>query len=232
MTTAVIVQARLCSTRLPGKVLLPLPSGRTVLEECLYRCRKIKGVDVVVAAIADDSGSDILHYELGRKALSPEWEVIFPHNKEDLADLHIVRGPEHDVLARYVKAAEAVNADVILRVTSDCPLIDPAVCAEVLRRRELHNVDYACNNMPATYPHGYDCEAFTIEALRRANEPQNRILSREHVTCWMRTSPEISRFNLSKPGANESHIRVTLDTIQDYVDICAEMSHRAEKIAA
>lgn len=208
MKTAAIVQARLFSKRLPCKILLPLQTGRLVIEEVLYRCRLIKGIDMVVCAVADDEGSDIV-------AQCIHWMTSDAFG--DMA-VRIIRGPQNDVLARYLRAAEEVQADVILRVTSDCPLIDPRVCEQVLAARVEFNYDYACNNNPATYAKGLDCEAFTLEALRKADavkDPANR----EHVTEWLRSAPEINRYNLARNGARQDHIRWTLDTADDYVVI-------------
>src|ERR1041385_9116254 len=136
MVTAVIVQARLGSTRLPAKVLLPLPTGRTVLEEVLFRCKQIPGVGVVVCAIPE---SETPHRDPGM--IAKEWaalKALFVNAPDMLAERAlqqadvVVRGPEHDVLARYVKAAETVKADIIMQITADCPLIDPQVCGQVL----------------------------------------------------------------------------------------------------
>jgi spore coat polysaccharide biosynthesis protein SpsF (cytidylyltransferase family) len=216
MRTACIVQARLASTRLPAKILLPLPNGRSVLEEVLYRCRLIKGIDVLVAAIADDDASDIV-----AKSIAWMTDKCFGDQA-----VKIIRGPEQDVLTRYLKAAEEVQAEIIMRVTSDCPLIDPRVCEQVLEARaEFQGYDYACNNQPPTYPHGLDCEAFTIEALRKADMFEKPEL-REHVTEWMRTASEIKRYNLAQNGADQHAIRLTLDTVEDYLAIRKEFDKR------
>ena len=202
---ACIVQARFNSTRLPGKVMLRLPNGRLVIEEVLLRCKQIPGVDIVVAAIADDAASDVI------VAPSLACGAI------------VVRGSETDVLARYLAAAEQVGATENLRVTSDCPLIDPDLCGRVIQARREKGVDYACNNMPRTFFHGADCEAFTIDCLRRANEigddayPENR----EGVDVWMRESPDVTRFSLTRNGPSQGYIRLTLDTPEDWTAICA-----------
>jgi spore coat polysaccharide biosynthesis protein SpsF len=200
MKTACVVQARLGSSRLPAKVLLPLPNGVSVLEEVLMRCWRIPGIDQVVAAIPDTPENDILLDFVGDDAV-------------------VVRGPEHDVLARYAKAAEAVGADTIMRVTSDCPLIDPEVCGQVLKRRAEGGYAYTCNNMPPSFPIGFDAEAFTIGILRHANETATDPVDREHVTPMMR------RIATGADGINvaseveRSHLRWTLDTLADYVVI-------------
>jgi spore coat polysaccharide biosynthesis protein SpsF (cytidylyltransferase family) len=206
MTVACIVQARFNSTRLPGKIMLRLPNGRLVIEEVLHRCKQIPLVDVVVAAIADDAASDV---------------IVAPSLA---AGAIVVRGSETDVLARYLAAAEQVGATEILRVTSDCPLIDPDLCGMVIQVRRETGVDYACNNMPATFFHGADCEAFTIDLLRQANEigddayPENR----EGVDVWMRESPDVTRYGLTRNGPSQRYIRLTLDTPEDWTAICAE----------
>ena len=101
-----------------------------------------------------------------------------------------------------------------MRVTSDCPLIDPEACAAVLRLRSREAADYACNNMPRTGPHGLDCEAFTFAALERAAREATDSHSREHVTPWLRAQPQLKRANLSGDGSG-SGLRWTLDYPED-----------------
>jgi glutamate-1-semialdehyde 2,1-aminomutase/spore coat polysaccharide biosynthesis protein SpsF len=197
MTTAVIVQARTGSTRLPGKVLKHL-CGRTVLEEVLRRCQSISGADAVVCAIPAGADDD---------ALVPVAER---------AGAMVVRGSTSDVLARYAQAAKAARADLVLRVTSDCPLIDPEICAQVIELRARENADYACNNMPPSFPHGLDCECFTRDALDRAARDAKEPYQREHVTPWLRTQPFLRRANLFGPGGEAAQQRWTLDFEEDY----------------
>ena len=219
MVTAVIVQARLKSTRLPAKVLLSLPTGRSVIEEVLYRCSLIRGVDVVVAAIADDPGSDLV-------ASSVKWMLGLALPRH--APIKIIRGPEHDVLRRHIIAAEAVGADTIIRCTSDCPLLDPEVCSQVLQAHRDIGADYTTNALPRSWPHGFDCEVFGIDLLRRAaavseaDYPGNR----EGVDVWMQESSQVRRYNVRRIGDNLAHVRWTLDDIDDYVTICAEFNRR------
>lgn len=206
-TTACIVQARLGSTRLPAKVLLPLSTGRTVLEEVLFRCKQIPGVDVLVCAIPDTAENDILD------------AVIDGHMKEHGGWL--VRGPEHDVLARYAKAAEAVKADVIMRVTSDCPLIDPEVCGRVLAmvdRYDGRKSVFSSNCEHRTFPVGFDCEVFARRLLDEAHANATTDEDREHVTPYIRRAAAEKHFIYSE-GEDRSHLRWTLDTLEDYVRI-------------
>jgi spore coat polysaccharide biosynthesis protein SpsF (cytidylyltransferase family) len=185
------------SKRLPGKVLLPL-NGHTVIEEVLTRCKRIPGVDEVVCAIPR-----------GKKNL-PLSEVALRH-------VTVWHGPEFDVLTRYREAAEFVGADIIMRVTGDCPLICPGICADALFLLIGGGFDYVGNVDPRTFPQGYDCEVFTRKTLDRAVGPD------EHVTTWMRTAPDVNRTNLTSTHKMEG--RLTLDTEDDYRTICAYFGH-------
>ncbi len=195
-TTAVIVQARHGSTRLPGKVLKPL-AGHAVLEHVLQRCRAITQANIVCCAVPRTPDSD----KVARCAQD--------------CGVKVYRGDEDDVLDRYYQAARELGAEVIMRVTSDCPLIDPMICDAVLRLRSTHNADYACNNMPRNFPHGLDCEAFTFAALKRAADEAKDAFSREHVTPWLRTRPEFNRCNLTGNGVS-ADLRWTLDYPEDF----------------
>jgi len=126
------------------------------------------------------------------------------------------RGSAEDVLARYAGAARLVEADVILRVTGDCPLIDPEICDRVIRLREATNADYVSNNMPRLYPHGLDCEVFTREAFERSDREATAPYDREHVTPWLRRHPELKRTSLIGPGWPAMQQRWTLDFPEDY----------------
>ena len=251
MTVAAIVQARLGSTRLPAKVLLPLPTGRTVIEEVLYRCTRIPGVHVVVAAIPDTEENNIIagrveQFQFPHDALGNGSMCVDPGRlggnlplRSGLVPMTVVRGPEHDVLARYVKAAEAVSADVIMRITSDCPLIDPDTCGAVLSIFRQNGLDYVSNAWPVReVPHGWDCEVFTRDTLDRAmagvtakrainTEAIEAMIWAEHVTIWMQKTEGVKHAIL-KDMVDRSHIRWTLDTLADYTAIWNEFKRREE----
>ncbi|MBK8158272.1 MAG: UDP-2,4-diacetamido-2,4,6-trideoxy-beta-L-altropyranose hydrolase [Rhodospirillaceae bacterium] len=194
--TAIIVQARKGSSRLPGKILQQL-GDRTVLAHVIGRLRQVKNADMVVVATTTQPADDEVA-ELAERLGA----IVF-------------RGDEHDVLGRYLGAAQAVDADVILRVTSDCPLIDPALCSAVIATRADSGADYVANNMPRLFPHGLDCEAFTRAALERAAHDVTESYDREHVTPWLRRSPEIHRVNVVGPGWPANQQRWTLDYPED-----------------
>lgn len=194
--TAIIVQARLGSSRLPGKILQNL-GDRTVLQHDIDRLKRVAGADVVVIATTDSPKDDAV-----AEAAASYGAVVF-------------RGDEQDVLSRYLGAARMVDADVIMRVTSDCPLIDHEICAAVLSLRARMRADYAANNMPRLFPHGLDCEAFTRDALERAAKEATSPYDREHVTPYLRRQPGLKRANLVGPGWPANQQRWTLDFPED-----------------
>lgn len=212
MVTAVVVQARWGSTRLPGKVLKPL-NGHTVLAEVLKRCSAVAGADLVVCALPDKSDSADLEVVARKSGAS------------------IFSGSEHDVLERYLGAARSVGADVVMRVTSDCPLIDPAVCDAVLQLRERETAAYAANNLERTFPHGLDCEAFTTAALEEAAQAARDAYDREHVTPWLRRAPHLKRANLTTEIAGLTDERWTLDYPDDLTFIEAVFEHLPDNSA-
>ncbi len=197
MSCAAIVQARMGSTRLPGKVMMML-GGHTVLDHVLCRCLAIAAADTVVCATTDRLADDAVAAEAERLGVA------------------VFRGDEGDVLGRYLGAARQAGAAEVLRVTADCPLIDPEVCGAVIALRRERNADYAANNMPPTWPHGLDCEAFTTAALERADDEASAPSDREHVTPWLRRAQGLRRSNLPIPGAPRPDYRWTLDTPEDY----------------
>ena len=217
-TTACIIQARLGSTRLPAKVLLPLPTGRTVLEEVLWRCAHIPGVDVVVLAMPDTAENDIL--------------VANGVKKQTSKDIPIVRGPEHDVLARYAKATKEVGATSIMRITADCPLIDPQVCGEVLRQYQEQSADYASNTIRRSWPEGYECQIVSRRLLLWAHANASEPYDREHVLTFVerKAAPGFHQINVST-SPDRSHERYTLDTVADYVKIWNAMQEQMREAA-
>lgn len=216
MSAAVIVQARYGSSRLPGKVLLPL-GGRPALAWVIARCARIPGIDRVVCAIPDDRASDAV------AAVAQDWGAM------------VFRGSEDDVLARYDGAARAVGAELVMRVTSDCPLVDPGVAGAVLALLKEAGADYACNNMPPLWPHGLDCEAFRADHLALAARVADRAYDREHVTPWLRRNGDLRRVNLDGPGGGGERHRWTLDWSEDYAFFAAlwdAMGERAGQASA
>jgi spore coat polysaccharide biosynthesis protein SpsF (cytidylyltransferase family) len=167
MTTVAVIQARCGSTRFPRKVLAPL-QGRPMLAHIIERVSRATLVDRVVVATTDGGRDD----EVAALALA--------------SGAGVTRGPEADVLTRYVMAAREHDADVVVRITADCPLTDPAVVDSVIRARSDSDADYASNVEPPTFPEGYDCEVFTSACLTRVDGEATLDYEREHVTVRIR----------------------------------------------
>ena len=203
MRVVAVIQARHGSSRLPGKVLLPLGAG-CVLDEVIRRCRSIAGVAATCVAVPDGADSN---------SVAARAESL---------DATVVRGPESDVLARYGLAAARTEADVVLRVTSDCPLLDPEAAAQVIAAYEREAADYAANNRPPrSWPHGLDCEAIGRRALETALASATAPYDREHVTPWLRRSEEVRRAWVGGPGGRAADWRWTLDFPEDYAFLSA-----------
>ncbi len=184
------------SSRLPGKVLESL-AGQTVLAHVIARARGIPGVDVVCCAVPDEAGSDPVAAEAVKQG----------------ARVH--RCPEHDVLARYEGAAHACDASTVMRITSDCPLIDPATSGRVLNRLIACRADYCSNLEPRSWPKGLDTEAFTATALHRAAASATEAHDREHVTPWIRRNRNLVHANIEYERGDLHAYRWTLDYPED-----------------
>lgn len=192
-----VVQARMTSTRLPGKVLEPI-AGYPALELELERLtRATQPAEVVVATSVDPSDDPI--EDLGRAR-----------------GLRVVRGPLADVLERYRLASEQTAADAVVRLTGDCPLIDPAVVDECVRRWREGDAEYVANVIePRTYPVGMDTEVISVAALRTAADEASDPYDREHVTPFVRSRPERFPQVAVRHQPSLGAVRLTLDTPDD-----------------
>lgn len=196
MTTAVIAQARTGSSRLPGKVLKPIGKD-TVLAHVVRRAAAIRGADTVCIATSTLAADDAVAAEATRCGVA------------------VFRGDERDVLLRYRDAARQLDAQTILRITCDCPLLDPDVCGDLLDLFRREEVDYASNVDTATWPHGLDCEVFSREVLEHAAAAATSADEREHVTLWMRRNAALRRADLPGPGGAPARQRWVLDYPED-----------------
>ncbi len=197
MKTVAIIQARMGSTRLPGKVLADL-GGKPVLAWVVRAARAALGIDDVWVATSTESSSDPV----------ANWCKV--------NGVHVHRGSENDALDRYVGAAKAGGAQIIVRLTADCPLLDAAVIAQTIRLRSVMGVDYASNIDPPTWPDGLDCEVLTAQALFAAAAEATRSSDREHVTSFVRNNRDrFSADTLISPLPGLTGERWTLDTPED-----------------
>lgn len=202
MTTVAIVQARMTSTRLPGKVLADV-AGRPLLAFMLARVRRAHGLDAVWVATTTNSTDDPVAALCG-----------------DM-DVPVFRGDEHDVLGRYAGAARAAKAETVVRLTADCPMIDPALIDQAVELFADGGYDYLSNAIHLSYPDGLDVEVFTAEALILADRDAADPFHREHVTPYMRTGiyPDLAcgdfKIGHMTAPADFSHLRWTVDTQED-----------------
>lgn len=171
MKTAAIIQARMGSTRLPGKILKDL-MGKTVLQHVIERVQQAKNIDEIIIATTTLAQDDVVADE----ALK--------------CGANYFRGSENDVLARYYGAAKENNVDIVVRITSDCPLIDPFVTDEIIRYFKQDNMYDIVTNAGSdlskrTFPRGLDTEVFSFQSLERAYQQADKDYQHEHVTPYI-----------------------------------------------
>jgi spore coat polysaccharide biosynthesis protein SpsF len=199
------IQARMGSTRLPGKIMLPLGDDH-VLTHDIERVDATELVDDTIVATSDKTADDI----------------VARYSRRGGAD--VFRGSESDVLDRMFKAAKQANADVVVRITSDCPLISPETIDAVIEQLLETDADYSANILDRTFPRGLDVEAFTFESFEQVHRDATDLSHREHVTPYYRENPE--KFELVNVTSNQvfdepwmqdrTDLRLTLDEADDY----------------
>lgn len=210
MKTVAIVQARMGSTRLPNKVM-KLIEGEPLIALLLKRLAKATEIDQIVVATSVDPRNDVL--------------------AEQVEALGYVcsRGSESDVLDRYVQAARAAAADVVVRITGDCPLVDPELVDEAIRRFRESDIDYFSNVDPPMYPDGLDIEVFTRAAMELSAQQTDAQFDHEHVTPWLRRSPDVRRAAMLN-SEDLSGLRWTVDEPADFDVISQIFAHFAPNI--
>lgn len=200
MKIVLIIQARMNSERLPGKVLKPI-LGKPMLSYLIERVKQVKEVNEVVLATTVNDSDDAIA-DLGRK--------------EGIA---VFRGSEDDVLSRFYEAAKMCRADAVVRVTGDCPVIDPHVISQVIQcfQEKRGNVDYVSNFVKRTHPRGLDAEIFSFRALEEAFQESTSTSEREHVTPFIYHRPSRYRLASVEHSVNLSKHRWTVDTPEDFI---------------
>ena len=200
-----IIQARMGSTRLPGKVMYPL-DGKPVLEQVVTRTSYSKGISNVVVATSTKEPDDVIkHY-------APSYGA------------KVVRGSESNVLQRFELAIERFNPEIIVRITADCPLISPEFIDASIAHIQDGHVDYVSAGLNRTFPRGLTCESFTADSFDRVRTQSTETHHREHVTPYYREHPEeFKLYNLesreifNEPWLqNRTDLRLTLDEPADY----------------
>ena len=199
MKTVAIIEARMTSTRLPGKILLPI-MGKPMLELLIERLKRAKLLDQIVVATTQNPSDDVVEKLTTRIGVG------------------CFRGSEDDVLDRVLRAAHANGADVIVEITGDCPLIDPIVLDHVVRIYQTKNVDYVSNILKRTYPRGMETQVFSTAILEKIARLTQDPIDHEHVSLYIYEHPEIfSLFNVaSNLPEKYGDIRLTVDTEEDF----------------
>ena len=211
-----IIQARMGSSRLPGKVMMLL-AGRPALWHVHDRVSRCELIDAIVIATTEEPADQRIVDYCSREG----WTVT--------------RGSEQNVLERYHQAAAAHAADIVIRVTSDCPLIDPGTLTRLIKEFDPETMDYMSSNYPTrSFPVGCDCEIMTFAALSKAEREATAAYDREHVTPYFYTNPDRFRLSGLANSTNQSDVRLTLDTREDYTLLSAiyERFYRSGSIVA
>lgn len=197
MSTIAIIQARLGSSRLPGKVLMDI-GGKSVLEHVFERTSAARALDRVVVTMPNSERDDELANFCEKKGIP------------------FVRGPEEDLLGQYYSAAKFFHAEHIIRITADCPFIDPEVIDHVISGYKIGNCDYvSTGRLETTYPDGLDTEIFSFTALEKAFTEATLPSEREHVTPYIWKHPELFKVQTVQFDHDLSDLRLTVDEPRD-----------------
>ncbi len=199
MKTVAIVQARMNSTRLPGKIMRPV-LGKPLLELLVERVERAKGVEGVVIATTTDADDDEVESLTQRLGVG------------------CFRGSEHDVLERVLQAAHAFDVDLIVEITGDCPLIDFQVIDKLLEVYHANNYDYVANVLKRTYPRGLDTQVFATSVLDEVARLTDDPVDHEHVSLYIYEHPERFKLHNVESGLPEEYwdLRLTVDTADDF----------------
>ncbi|WP_042142583.1 cytidylyltransferase domain-containing protein [Paucisalibacillus sp. EB02] len=192
-----IIQARMTSTRLPGKVMKKV-NGITLLEYQLERVMQSKLLNQIIVATTNN-GSEKPLVDICSKLGIP-----------------IYKGSEENVLERYYQAAKHHQADIVVRMTSDCPLIDPKIIDNVIKFYLDNNYDYVSNTLVRTFPRGMDTEVFSIKNLEEAYLQASEYYEKEHVTPYLYINPNIYSIGQFVSKTDNSKYRLTVDTKEDF----------------
>lgn len=205
MKVVALVQARMGSTRLPGKVLKSIVD-KPMIELLLARLSQSIELDEIVVASSEEKQND--HLQAVVESLGYQY----------------TRGSEKNVLNRFYESAKSVGADIIVRITGDCPLVDATLVDKCIKNYKNSNVDYFSNINPATYPDGLDIEVMSFESIERANNETNSEFDREHVTPYIRNSNSFSKSSMQYSEDLSNH-RWSVDEPEDLIVVTNIFEH-------
>jgi len=194
------IEARMSSSRLPGKVLMK-SGGMPMLKHLTDRLKQVESLDdIVIATTTNSSDNSIVDFSKKEK-------------------IKFFRGSEEDVMLRVVEAAKSINADVIVEITGDCPIIDPQIIEQTIQIYLANNAEYVSNCHIRSYPIGMDIQVFKLNTLEKSLSMTNDSLDHEHVTLHIRNNPEIFTplHIVAPPEINYPDLGLTLDEMDDYL---------------
>jgi len=199
MRFVAIIEARMTSSRLPGKVLLPA-LDRPMLAHLTRRLKTVPSIDEIVLATTTNAADDVLVEFAEKDGIS------------------VFRGSEDDVMSRVIGAADSVQADVIVEITGDCPIVDPDLVEQTIRIYKRNEAQYAANSYISSYPDGMDTQVFSVGALKRSYSMTDDPLDREHVSRYIVNHPEIFShvYLIAPPSLHWPGLKLTLDEPTDY----------------
>ncbi|KAF0819044.1 N-Acetylneuraminate cytidylyltransferase [Bacillus sp. ZZV12-4809] len=208
-----IIQARMGSTRLPGKIMKQV-RGKSLLDYQLERVQKSNKLDEIIVATTIKGQDDYI--------------VDFCKER----NIKVSRGSEDNVLERYYHAAKEANADIVVRMTSDCPLIDPEIIDLVISSYLENSLDYVSNTQIRTYPRGMDTEVFSFSVLEQAFMNAQKEYEKEHVTPYLYLNPNLYSIGQVENDVDLSKYRLTVDTPEDFelISILIEDLYQENKL--
>ena len=208
MKIVATIEARMTSSRLPGKVLMPV-LGQTMLEHLVARLRTVPSLDAIVLATTVNPADE------------PLAAFAQAHG------LACFRGSEDDVMQRVIDAADTVGADVVVEITGDCPIIDPQIIEQAIRMFNAHDAAYVGNAQVRSYPDGMDVQVFRLDTLKKSAAMTTDPLDHEHVTLHIRRHPELFPHVhlVAPPELHWPTLGLTLDEPADYELLKRIMAH-------
>ncbi len=196
-----IVQCRLSSSRLPAKIFLPGPN-KPLIDHLIERLNFSKNIDKIILAIPKSDKNNFINDYFNKK-------------------ISLYRGDEFNVLKRYFYCAKNFKSDIIIRITSDCPLMDFRIIDEMIKKFLDDDCDYLSNVHPPSYPDGFDVEIFTFNALKKAYKSAKKNFQKEHVTPYIWDNPKLFKVSNYWPiyikNTLHNSYRLTLDYLEDFI---------------
>ena len=205
-----IIQARMSSSRLPGKVMEKIHEDKRVIDYVVDQLTASKKIEKIIVAIPDTLEDNVTYEHLISKNIS------------------VYRGSLKNVLDRYYQCANLNCSSIIVRITADCPLIDPQIVDRVITKFVKNDFDYVANTHPRTFPYGTETEVFSFEALKQAWTETNDEFDQEHVTPYFYKNPEKFKMGNLSQDLNQSDYRWTIDYAED-LEFVKKVTHRIQK---